>query len=135
LRNTLRNIFEEFNITCGCLKAMEGNIKTVNGSTFRRVENETIVKEVFFSSGIKDYKMLKNASFSSNLNEDKHIITELVKGKQNTNKKKNKISKNDFLLKITEFENKIPELKKISNMESREAIVSAFIAKMEKSDD
>lgn len=126
LRNSLNDIFNEFEIKNGSLKVMEGNIKIINSGVFRRIENETIIKEILYSSGIENYKMLKNSNLSSFLSEDKSIVTELIKGKR---KPKSKFSEEYFSNELKKFEMKINALKNIKNEEKREAIVSAFISK------
>lgn len=126
LRNALNDIFNEFKIQNGALKVMEGNIRCINNGVFRRIENETIIKEILYSSGIENYKMLKNSNLSSLLSEDKSIVTELIKGKR---KEKSKFTDEYFSKELERFEIKIKALKKINNEEKREAIVSAFISK------
>lgn len=128
LRNILKDLFNEFNISSAAFKVMEGNIRSIKSSTFRRIENESIIKEVIYSSGITNYEMLKNANFSKLLSIHKSIVTDLIKGKYNK-KNKAELNENDFKLELKEFEKKIPELNGVKNEEQREAIVSAFIAK------
>lgn len=128
LRNALNDIFHEFEIINGAFKVMEGNIQKINTGTFRRIENETIIKEVLHSSGIEQYKMLKNSNFATLLAEDKSIVTELIKGKR---KNKSKLSEDIFLDELKRFELKIKYLQNIKNEEQREAIVSAFISNKE----
>lgn len=125
LRNALNDIFNEFEIKNGALKIMEGNIKSINNGVFRRIENETIIKEILYSSGIENYNMLKNSNLSSLLSEDKSIVTELVKGKR---KEKSKYTEEYFSKELEKFEIKINALKGIKNEQEREAVVSAFIS-------
>lgn len=125
LRNALNDIFNEFQIKNGALKVMEGNIRSVNNGVFRRIENETIIKEILYSSGIENYKMLKNSNFSSLLSEEKSIVTELIKGSR---KEKSKFSEEYFSKELKKFEIKVTALKGIRNEQEREAIVSAFIS-------
>lgn len=126
LRNALNDIFNEFEIKNGALKIMEGNIQSINSGVFRRIENETIIKEILYSSGIENYKMLKNSNLSSLLSEDKSIVTELIKGKR---KEKSKFTEECFSKELERFEIKINALKGIKNEQEREAIASAFISK------
>lgn len=125
LRNALNDIFNEFQIKNGALKVMEGNIRSINNGVFRRIENETIIKEILYSSGIENYKMLKNSNFSSLLSEEKSIVTELIKGSR---KEKSKFSEDYFSKELKKFEIKVAALKGIKNEQEREAIVSAFIS-------
>lgn len=108
LRLFLKDIISEYNVSFAGMKGIEYSVYKPNRE---RIENETIIQEVFESSGLKSYFVGVNANLTKILKIEKDQLKPILDNKK------------DFKV--------INGLNQIKNKEEREAVIVAFAASEE----
>lgn len=124
LRNTLLDIIKQQKITNASFKKIEDVSTKMKGSIdIKRIQNESIIKEVLYSSGIDNYKIITKKYIADKFNIKTNLVSQII-----NNKISGKTTKEEFEYIISIVENKIKDLSKIKHYIKREAVISAFFA-------
>lgn len=130
LRLVLNDIIEEYNVKIAGLKGLDYNkFTSVYGkkSVRERIENETIIQEVFVNSNICDYLIGVNSNLSSLFDINPKVFKiffDKDKKKLLTLKKEDK---EHYETSISKINNIIPDIESYS-IEKRKAILIAYAA-------
>lgn len=124
LRNTLLDIIKQQKVTNASFKKIEDASTKMKGSIdIKRIQNESIIKEVLYSSGIDNYKIITKKYLANKFEVKNNIVSQIINGKRT-----GKTTQAEFESVINEAENKIKDLSMVKNYIKREAVISAFFA-------